>query len=93
MEGLSGAASSVSVVAITIALIICLAQLSMQSEAQDTHTASMWEHTTSFFDKVSALSAMVFASGVQKLFVNIQAEMREPEHFPRALLAALAAFM
>ena len=86
--------SVISAVSITGALIICISQLIRESQhADEAGSGVLYNDTTSIFTKVSATNAMLFASNVQTLFVNILSEMAQPSHFNRTIGGALSLFM
>jgi len=81
-----------SVLAMVVAIVLILYSLAFDAtEAATTGnvTHSLWPSPeTSFLALYSSFGTFVFAYQGQSMFLEIMREMRDPRHFPRAVLAA-----
>ena len=80
----------VSVVTIVAVVSICLAAVIDEGRAPGTTTHFWWNDSSSFEEKISALSTLVFAFMGQSLYLEIMSEMKDPtREFPIAINAAM----
>lgn len=84
--------SAASVLAMVVAIVLIL--YSLASDATEAATTSNVTHSlwpspeTPFLSLYSSFGTFVFAYQGQSMFLEIMREMRDPRHFPRAVLAA-----
>lgn len=83
--------SLVSCITIVSVVIISIAFLLMpgKSACSQQEVPLDWLPPSDFISCVGAFSGFFFAYSAQQLFLEMQAEMKEPRHFPRTLHAAL----
>ncbi len=80
----------VSVVTIAGVVSMCLAVVVSDGRAPGTTTHIWWNDESSFSDKISALSTLVFAFMGQSLYLEIMSEMKDPtREFPIAINTAM----
>ena len=80
----------VSVVTIAGVVVMCLTVVVSEGRAPGTTTHVWWNNDSSFSEKISALSTLVFAFMGQSLYLEIMSEMKDPtREFPIAINVAM----